>query len=918
MAVEIPAPPTVDEHKLNDDFEYLLDAFRGVLVDLGEAEIAAALPWGDHHDPSVDPGHSDRMTQALSIAFRLRTLAEENAAAQFRRSRESADGPAAISGSWGRILSEFAEAGLDPAVVATRLGAITVEPVLTAHPTEAKRATVLEQHRELYQLLVARENQMWTPRERADIDGDVRAVLERLWRTGEIFLERPDVADEFRNVTHYLVRVFPEVIPRLDARLRAAWDAAGFPVHLLDGAALPQLRFGTWVGGDRDGHPFVTADVTARSLTALRERALGLLADGLDRLASRLSLSDRLEPAPRELLAWIDDTATALGPPSVAALERNPGEPWRQAINLVRARLPLDGSGGDTTSPDHAYLDAGALVQDLTLVARLLDQIGARRIADHDVVPVVRMAETFGFHLAVLDIRQNSTFHDLAVAQLLGAAGVPDGERFPEWSEQARRTLLERELASPRPLAATGVALGVEADAVLGTYRVLRDEIAANGSAGIGGLIVSMARSVSDLLAVYLLAKEAGLLSVIDGTARCALPVIPLFETIDDLENSPEVLRSFLAHPITEHTLAARATDGRPPVQQVMVGYSDSNKDGGILASLWGLYRAEETLAGIGAEMGVAVSFFHGRGGTISRGAGPTHRFLAALPPGSLHGTLRLTEQGETISQKYANLITAEHNLELLLAGTAGAAIGSPATRSAMPDLEPVMDDLAESSRAVYADLLHTEGFIEFFRQATPIDVIENSRIGSRPARRTGRPSIADLRAIPWVFSWSQARFLLSGWFGVGSALTALRSTDENRYDELIRHAFDWAPLHYIVSNAATAIATADAEIMGWYAALVLDDDQRLRFLERIQAEHARTTDLLEEIYGGRLSDRRPNIARTLLQRDPALRPLHRRQIELIRTWRERQVDDPDAAEAMVPQLLVTVNAIASGLGTTG
>ena len=915
---EIPAPLNMDDRKAASDFHYLLDTFRDVLVDLGEAEIAAALPWGDRHNSAAEPDDPDRLTQALSIAFRLATLSEENAAAQYRRSRESADGPTAISGSWGRILSDLREAGHNATAIAAQLGRITVEPVLTAHPTEAKRATVLEQHRELYLLLVSRESQMWTPHEQAEIDADLRAILERLWRTGEIFLERPEVADEFRNVAHYLVRIFPQVVPRLDSRLRTAWVAAGFDTDLLDGAALPQLRFGTWVGGDRDGNPFVTADVTERSLHSLRERAVALLDGELVGLASHLSLSDLIDPAPSELTAWIDTKAATLGPVGARCVARNPDEPWRQAINLVRACLPGGVVDDETDASNGGYRDATELVDDLRLVSRLLEEIGAGRLAHHDVEPVIRLAETFGFYLAVLDIRQNSRFHDLAVAQLLTAAGVSGGETFPEWGEPERLALLDRELSSPRPLTAAGVAIGPEADAVLSAYRVLRDEILTNGSAGIGSLIVSMTRSVSDLLVVYLLAKEAGLLTRADGVVRCLVPVVPLFETIDDLEQSPDILRAFLEHPITQSTLHARVIDRRPPSQQVMVGYSDSNKDGGILASLWGLYRAQKTLARIGSEMGTAVSFFHGRGGTISRGAGPTHRFLRALPPGTLGGTVRLTEQGETISQKYANRITAEHNLEMLLAGTAGALIGTPPTRSTAHDLDPLMDELAATSRAAYAALLRTEGFIEFFRQATPIDVIEHSRIGSRPARRTGQPSLADLRAIPWVFSWSQARFLLSGWYGLGTALTDLRARDEGRYHELVGYVFDWPPLHYIVSNAATAIATADAEIMGWYSDMVADHEVRVRFLDRIRAEHARTIDVLEQIYGGPLHERRPNIARMLRQRDPALRPLHRRQIELVSEWRVRQVEDPAAAESMLLHLLVTVNAIASGLGTTG
>jgi phosphoenolpyruvate carboxylase len=915
---EIPAPLNLDDEKAAADFRYLLDGFRDVLDNLGNGDIARAIPWSDRHDPTAEPDDPDRLTQALSIAFRLTTLSEENAAAQYRRRRQSAEGPAAVSGSWGRILSDLREAGHTPEAIAGQLGRIVVEPVLTAHPTEAKRATVLEQHRELYKLLVSRENQMWTPQEQSEIDDDLRAMLERLWRTGEIFLERPEIADEFRNVTHYLAGVFPKVVPHLDDRLRTAWVSAGFDPELLDSASLPQLRFGTWVGGDRDGHPFVTADVTERSLRMLREQAVGLLDGHLVDLAAHLSLSELIDPVPEELTAWIDATASELGEVGVRAVERNPEEPWRQAVNLIRARLPGGSAADESTGSAGVYREARELVEDLRMVKRLLGALGAARLADHDVQPVIRLAETFGFHLAILDVRQNSRFHDLAVAQLLTAAGIPDGEGFPEWGESERLALLERELSSPRPLVATGSTIGPEADAVLSAYRVLRDEIMRNGSAGIGSLIVSMTRNVSDLLVVYLLAKEARLFVGVGEDARCLVPAVPLFETIDDLENSPEILRGFLEHPITRNTLQARVADGRSPMQQVMVGYSDSNKDGGIVASLWGLYRAEATLADIASNMGVELSFFHGRGGTISRGAGPTHRFLRALPPGSLSGSIRLTEQGETISQKYANRITAEHNLELLLAGTAGAMIGTPQTRPAAHHLEPLMDDLAVVSRDAYAGLLETEGFIQFFRQATPIDVIEHSRIGSRPARRTGKPSLADLRAIPWVFSWSQSRFLLSGWFGLGTALGRLQADDDDRFRELIAHVFDWAPLHYIVSNAATAIATADAEIMAWYAEMVVDRDVRAGFLDRIQAEHARTTEVLEIIYGGPLSERRPNIARTLRQRDPALRPLHRRQIELIETWRARQVEDPAAAEAMLPQLLVTVNAIASGLGTTG
>ncbi|MDJ0961701.1 MAG: phosphoenolpyruvate carboxylase [Acidimicrobiia bacterium] len=900
---QIPAPLNLDPNKAEVDFAFLLDAFREVLQDLGADDVAAALPWGN--GGASEAPDQRRFSQALSIAFRLATLAEENASAQHRRRTQAEHGLDAVSGLWGRILSDLVAAGHDAPTIASGIAQTVVEPVLTAHPTEAKRATVLEQHRALYLGLVARENQMWTPAELTAIRRELKADLERLWRTGEIFLERPEVTDELRNIVHYLVRVFPDVIPQLDERLYAAWEAAGFDSDLLGVETLPTVSFGTWVGGDRDGHPFVTAAVTDQTLTELHSKAVTLVDEALATLAIGLSLSDRLNDVPSELTEWIAQTAESLGDSGRRAVERNPQESWRQCVNLIRAQLP----GTDGPS----YREAADAIADVMQLREWLVAVGAQRLARRDVDPVIRLLQTFGFHLARLDIRQNSRFHDLAVGQLLHAAGIPDGEGFSDWDESERLRLLESELASPRPLASPEAELGPEAEAVLSCHRVLRRYIDERGSAGLGSLIVSMTRSVSDLLAVYLLAKEAGL-AVMDGDGlRCMLPVVPLFETIDDLDASPGILGDFLAHPITRRTLAAEATGGRKPSQQVMIGYSDSNKDGGILASQWGLHRAQETLATVATDHGCDVTFFHGRGGTISRGAGPTHRFMRALPPGSMSGSLRLTEQGETISQKYANRITAEHHLELLLAGAAGAAIGTPAMKSTPHQLEPVMDHLAATSRVAYADLLHTDRFIEFFRTATPIDVIERSSIGSRPARRTGRATIADLRAIPWVFSWSQSRFFLSGWFGLGTALAGLAESDDATYRDLLQHVFDWPPLHYVVSNAATSIMTSDADVMGMYAALVADDGLRGVFLSRILDERQRTIEILEEIYGGPLAERRPNIARTLELRAPALRPLHERQVALIREWRS-QPDD----EAKLADLLVTVNAIAGGLGSTG
>jgi phosphoenolpyruvate carboxylase len=425
-----------------------------------------------------------------------------------------------------------------------------------------------------------------------------------------------------------------------------------------------------------------------------------------------------------------------------------------------------------------------------------------------------------------------------------------------------------------------------------------------------------MTRSLSDLLVVYLLARETGLTAQTDDGLVCRLPVVPLFETIDDLHNAPGILDDFLSHPMTQRSLAYQQEESgtREPVQQVMIGYSDSNKDGGIVSSLWNLYRGQDALAEVGRNHGVRVRFFHGRGGTISRGAGPTHRFINALPHSSVRGDVRLTEQGETIAQKYANRLNAAYHLELLLASTTGATSRHRHSRKKEHPLEPTLDAMAEKSRAAYQELIHLDGFVPFFRKATPIDAIESSRIGSRPARRTGKQTIADLRAIPWVFSWSQARFYLSGWYGTGTALEWLKDEDPDAFDSVKQQNFIWSPLHYILSNVATSLATANGPIMRQYADLVSDDDLRAEVMTPIEEEFDRTRRMLEDIYSGPLAEKRPNVQQFLDFRQDALERLHHQQIDLLQQWRREGSGEGET----LSKLLLTVNAIANGLGTTG
>ncbi|MBA3963025.1 MAG: phosphoenolpyruvate carboxylase [Chthoniobacterales bacterium] len=917
--------------KIDRDLAFLSECFREVLVELGEPELAERLPWIAREELEISETYPARIGQAFSISFQLLNLVEENVAAQMRRMRESELGLAFEPGLWGYHFRRLKEIGLTEQEIAEAIGSIRVEPVLTAHPTEAKRATVLEQLRALYLLLLKRENPLATPREQLASRDETKVALERLWRTGEIARHRPEVAEERRNTIYYLREVFPAVLAQLDERLVQSWQDAGFePQWFAQPHRLPGLRFGTWVGGDRDGHPLVTAEVTRETLVALRVSALLSLHHALARTLHRLSLAQSVHQLPDELVSAIAALSADVGAETAAKTRaRFPDEPWRQFVRLIQERIPFQLSADGAAELHQAlgrYRFASELMADLEILQRSLQAVGAERIARAEVLPVMRQLDVFGFHSAALDLRQNSTFHEMALLQMMNAAGLPN-DAYASWNETKRLEFLERELVSPRPFLLPGTNAGAEADAVLDSYRVLVRHRAEFGVDGIGALIVSMTRSLSDLLMIYLFAREAGLVEMTPDGMACALPVVPLFETTEDLERSPELMRQFLAHPITRRSLGLQKqqqrfspNDDPRPVQQIMVGYSDSNKEGGIIASQWALQIAQETLSEIGAEQGFATRYFHGRGGTISRGAGPTHRFLEALPPRTIGGDLRLTEQGETIAQKYANRGTATYNLELLLAGVTGVSLQQQKMPEPSRPLKGVMQRLARTSREAYQALLGEEGFMEFHSQATPIDALERSSIGSRPPRRTGQRRLSDLRAIPWVFSWNQARYYLPGWFGAGHALEQLAQNDPENFEWLVRETKRWPFLRFTLNNVETSLASADLPLMNAYAALVPNESLRVRIFALIRDEFERTHRILARIMGAdELAPRRPRFEKTLRVRADALLVLHTQQIELLKKWRGLQAaGDDDAADAMLPELLLSINAIASGLRTTG
>lgn len=941
MTTAIPTSDRIQEgfEKIDHDLNYVMNCFRDVLQNLGETEIAEQLPWIGKSDKNPLEHHqvTPALLQAVTISFQLLNMVEENTSNQIRRKIERLNGLASERGLWAWYLNQLQDANWTPEEVATLLPFVRVEPVLTAHPTEAKRVTVMEQHRELYVHLLELENQMYTPLERNRIESRIKAVLERLWRTGETLLEKPTVALERASLMHYLTNVFPKAIRITDQNLLDAWENAGWARETIeDPVKWPRIRFGTWVGGDRDGHPLVTPRVTRETLLDLRQNALSLLTGELENLRAKLSLSALLTAPPSLLKEQLEQLSHNPATASDFIATRNPNEPWRQFVSHMLQRIPpasLDPS--EQADTDRYYHFGYELAEDIRTLRRSLLDVGAKAIVQADVDPVLRLTEVFGFHLASLDIRQNSGYHDAAMDQILACAGMED-TKYSSWSEEKKLQFFDEQLTHIEPLLGVAEKPGPEAEGAIGAFREISRHINLYGEEGIGSVILSMTRSPADLFAIYFIAREAGLLRKLDSGIICIVPLVPLLETIDDLLQGPAILDRFLSHPITKNSLRWRhrknsiftkkGTQTKPPqstsigaidlpVQQVMVGYSDSNKDSGILASQMTLYHTQIKIAQTVKKHGIRVRVFHGRGGTVSRGAGPTHRFLEALPGNGIQCDIRLTEQGETIGQKYANLVTASHHLELLLSGTTYFSLSAKnAEPEITDDLNEIFDLLANSSRKVYKDLLNEPDFMTFYSGATPLDALEKSRIGSRPSRRSGAKTLSDLRAIPWVFSWSQSRFFLPGWYGVGSALASLT---ESQFTHLQENLSVWPLIRYVMTNIETSHSSADPALMKCYADMVGDEVIRNRFMKIITDEYNRTGEYLLKLFGNTQSQRRPRLDKTLQPRATALKALHLKQIHLLKKWRASPAKAAES-DKLVDEILLTINAIASGLRTTG
>jgi len=800
---------------------------------------------------------------------------------------------------------DAARARLDTDTVTDALAHALVAPVVTAHPTETRRRTVFDVQTAVTELMRRRERTD-DPGELDTIDRALHRHILTLWDTALIRLARLRISDEIDNGLRYYDMAFFDVVPTLNAEvrreLRSRWPDAAVLTE-------PLVRPGSWIGGDRDGNPNVDARVVTTAAnracaTALRHHLTELAA-----LERELSMSERTTT----ITGALRDLADMSGDDDPAHSD----EPYRRAVRGIRARLTatahrlLPDADLPHTVPGEwePYPTPARLHADLDIIDASLRAGGAAVIAEDRLARLRGAVEVFGFHLAPLDMRQNSEVHEKVIAELFAWAGVTD--RYREMPEKDRVALLTAELRIRRPLTTPDAQLSEETAKELGILRAAAEVVRRIGPAAIEHYIISMCTSVSDLLEVEVLLKEVGLLDLDRGYPRSTVQVIPLFETIDDLRGGAATLTAALAVPEFRSLV-----DGHDGLQEVMLGYSDSNKDGGYLAANWALYRAELDLVKAAREAGIRLRLFHGRGGTVGRGGGPSYDAILAQPPGAVQGSLRLTEQGEVIAAKYREPVLARRNLEALVAATLESSLLDVEGLGAdAPEAYAILDDLAERARRAYARLVHeTPGFVDYFTTATPVSEIGALNIGSRPASRKPTRSIADLRAIPWVLAWTQSRVMLPGWYGTGTAVSEWIGDDPARLATLQDLYRRWPFFRSVLSNMAQVMAKSDLGLAARYADLVEDVELRERVFGSITAEHARTVEVYEQItgYDSLVADN-PALERSLHNRFPYLEPLNHLQVELLRRFRAGE--DTDRVRRGIQ---ITMNGLATALRNSG
>jgi phosphoenolpyruvate carboxylase len=822
-------------------------------------------------------------------------------------------------GSIEVALSRLRWAGITPDEIANTLAQSYVSPVLTAHPTEVQRQSILQAEHDIARLLVERDDiaaraQLFnsakdalTPRELAANEALLRARVAQLWMTRLLRYSKLTVADEIENALSYYESTFLREVPKLYADLEAALD--GQSVHSF-------LRMGQWIGGDRDGNPNVTAQTLELALRRQSDVVLRHYLTEVHYLGGELSVSARLAQVSPAMQALAD-----------ASPDHNPhrlDEPYRRALTSIYARLAATLqhlTGGQAArhavAPQNPYAQASEFLADLQIILDSLHAHHGESLAAQRLQPLIRAVKVFGFCLSTVDLRQSSDKHEAVIAELLAVAQVE--ANYAQLDEASKCALLQRLLQEARPLRVVGAQYGELARSELAIFEMAKTMRARYGNEAIIHYIISHTETVSDLLEVLLLQKEVGLMqgTLEQPDARLDLIVVPLFETIGDLRASADIMRSYFAIPGVAALLQRSGA-----VQDIMLGYSDSNKDGGIFTSNWELYQAElalvELFDALHQQYGLRLRMFHGRGGTVGRGGGPSYQAILAQPPGTVRGQIRLTEQGEVIASKYANPDIGRRNLETLVAATLEATLLQP-TKAATKAFLQAAEQLSQASMSAYRKLVYeTAGFAEYFFSATPIREIAELNIGSRPASRKATQAIEDLRAIPWGFSWGQCRLTLPGWYGFGAAVEAFlhaEGTDPKRQLALLQKMYrQWPFFKTLLSNMDMVLAKSDLALASRYSELVTDSRLRKRIFSSIEAEWLRTAEALASITEepDRLASN-PALARSIRHRFPYIDPLHHLQVELVRRWRAGQTD-----ERLKNGIHISINGIAAGLRNTG
>ena len=877
------------------------------------------------HEPDLEPvlkGEADisqltpeRMGRALQLQgiwFRLLSIVEENTAMRRRRHVERTHGRAEIKGTFSHVLAHAAASGVKPAEIHEMLKNLRIRPTLTAHPTETKRVTVLEKLRKVYLLLRELELPRWTERERNALMADLSDQIELIWLTGELQLEKATVVREVSWVQHFfdeaLFDTLPELLDSLETSLAEYYPDEQFEMP-------PFFQFGSWVGGDRDGNPFVTSAETRTTLKRNARASMRRYRARLNDLAKWLSITERTLLTPISFRKELKERLDASGDAEAIAA-RNPGEHFRQFLTCVLRKLDATierNKEEPTATPAPSYKDADELINDLKALEQGLIDADCRSLAVHQVRPVRRMVEIFRFSTVHLDLRENSTRTTKTLQEIWASVEGARPEDAPDVDSSEWRAWLTAELSKPRATP-RDLELSEEARETLATFALVAEMRAELDREAVGAFILSMTRSVNDVLGAYLLAKEARIYLDSPGVEICQLPIVPLFETIEDLRAAPAIMKELLSIP-----LVRRSVRWQGGFHEVMIGYSDSNKDGGYFASNWELYKAQAKLTEIGEQAGIPIAFFHGRGGSVSRGGAPTARAIAAQPPGSVRRQYRVTDQGEVVSFKYSNRGTAAFQMELTAASVMDHVLNSAKdVDAARHEFDDAMEALSGASRAVYTQLINHPGLVEYFQNASPLDELALLNIGSRPARRFGARTLSDLRAIPWVFAWAQNRHIITGWYGIGSALKSFIEVRGETGEALLHRMFERSkPFRLILDEVEKTLRMVDLSIAREYSKLVPDETIRNEIFRMIEAEYALTCEMVLRVSGGgEIAFRYPAFRERLNERLPVINQVSREQVELLRRFRVET--DEFKRDETKSALLLSITCIAVGFGATG